>query len=283
MHEPPCTVRTMSRAELDIAVDWAAAEGWNPGLHDADCFYATDPDGFLIGLRANKPVAVLSVVKYGEAFGFLGFFIVKPQYRGQGYGRRIWKAGMSYLEGRSIGLDGVVEQQASYGKSGFVLAHRNIRYQGVAQAQQQPPHPAVPLASLPFDELLAYDRPFFPEQRAEFLRCWAGQPESNALGILDGGELAGYGVLRRCRSGFKIGPLFADSPALAEQLFVALQASAPEGAAIFLDVPEPNTEAVALAQRHGMSVVFETARMYKGRRPALPIERLFGITTFELG
>jgi hypothetical protein len=40
----------MSRQELDLAVDWAAAEGWNPGLHDANCFYAIDPNGFLIGL-----------------------------------------------------------------------------------------------------------------------------------------------------------------------------------------------------------------------------------------
>ncbi|HLA33082.1 MAG TPA: GNAT family N-acetyltransferase, partial [Pseudomonas sp.] len=30
----------MTRAEVDLAIDWAAAEGWNPGLHDADCFYA---------------------------------------------------------------------------------------------------------------------------------------------------------------------------------------------------------------------------------------------------
>jgi len=35
----------MSRQELDLAVDWAAAEGWNPGLHDANCFYAIDPTG----------------------------------------------------------------------------------------------------------------------------------------------------------------------------------------------------------------------------------------------
>jgi len=31
-------VRPMSEAELDLALDWAGAEGWNPGLHDARCF-----------------------------------------------------------------------------------------------------------------------------------------------------------------------------------------------------------------------------------------------------
>ncbi|MFD2271530.1 hypothetical protein ACFS07_11130 [Undibacterium arcticum] len=67
----------------------------------------------------------------------------------------------------------------------------------------------------------------------QFLRCWINQPQSTALGILRNGTLAGYGVLRSCRSGYKIGPLFADSPELAEHLFLALKAHAPEGAPIF--------------------------------------------------
>ena len=38
---------------------------------------------------------------------------------------------MARLEGRVVGLDGVVDQQANYQRSGFVLAHRNIRFGGV--------------------------------------------------------------------------------------------------------------------------------------------------------
>src|SRR5262245_49128429 len=40
-------IRTMSRAELGLALDWAAAEGWNPGLDDATPFHVADPAGFL--------------------------------------------------------------------------------------------------------------------------------------------------------------------------------------------------------------------------------------------
>ncbi len=36
-------VRRMTRSEVDLALDWAAAEGWNPGVHDAESFYAADP------------------------------------------------------------------------------------------------------------------------------------------------------------------------------------------------------------------------------------------------
>ncbi|MFC6519843.1 GNAT family N-acetyltransferase [Undibacterium arcticum] len=119
MQKSRYTIRVMTRQEVDIAIDWAAAEGWNPGLYDANCFYAADPNGFLIGLLGDEPIATVSVVKYGDSFGFLGFYIVKPAYRGKGYGIQIWNAGLAQLRGRTIGLDGVVDRQGNYQNSGL--------------------------------------------------------------------------------------------------------------------------------------------------------------------
>jgi hypothetical protein len=89
-------------------------------------------------------------------------------------------------------------------------------------------------------------------------RC-SGRPQGAALGVLRDGRLTGYGVLRACRNGFKIGPLFADDEGAAKQLFLALAAQAPDSP-VFLDVPEPDAAAIDLARRHNMKVVFETAR-----------------------
>lgn len=277
------TIRAMTRQEVDIAIDWAAAEGWNPGLYDANCFYAADPNGFLIGLLGDEPIAMISAVKYGDSFGFLGFYIVKAEYRGKGYGIQIWNAALARLKGRTIGLDGVVNQQGNYQNSGFTLAYRNIRYRGTGGGNFSTEPGVVPLSTLPFDEICAYDKPFFPNNRTQFLKCWIDQPQSTALGILRNRTLAGYGVLRICRSGYKIGPLFADNSELAERLFLALKAPVPEGTPIFLDTPAVNSAAVDLAKRHNMTVAFETARMYTGKSPDLPVNRLFGVTTFELG
>ena len=80
------TISPMSRADLDVAVGWAAAEGWNPGLEDADAFLAADPGGFLMGRLDGEPVACISVVRYGATYGFLGFYICRPEFRGQGLG-----------------------------------------------------------------------------------------------------------------------------------------------------------------------------------------------------
>ena len=276
-------IRTMTREEIDTAVDWAAVEGWNPGLHDADCFHAADPTGFFVGMVGDEPIATISAVKYGASFGFVGFYIVKPGHRGKGCGLRLWNAAIATLKGRNIGLDGVIDQQENYRKSGFALAYRNIRYQGVGSGAEQGDNDIVPLSSLAFDEIVRYDRSFFPDDRRHFLERWIAPPGSIAVGILDKRTLAGYGVMRPCRTGYKVGPLFADSPELAERLFGFFRAQVPASVPIFLDIPEVNRAACDLVKRHSMSAAFETARMYTGEFPRLPIDRLFGVTTFELG
>jgi hypothetical protein len=96
------------------------------------------------------------------------------------------------------------------------------------------------------------------------------------------GDMVGFGVARPCRVGVKVGPLFADDEATADALFEGLSAWTGDQP-IFLDVPETNAAARRLAERHGMSPVFATARMYAGEAPDEPVDRIFGVTTFELG
>lgn len=280
MREASFQIRAMTRVELDLMVDWAADEGWNPGLHDADCFHAADPDGFFVGLLDGEPIASISGVAYDDGFGFLGFYIVRPEHRGKGYGLAIWNACMDYLGGRNVGLDGVVAQQHNYRKSGYALAYSNVRYEGVGAAAAA--DDVVALSSVPFDRIAAYDRACFPARRDRFLRCWLAMPDSTGHAVLRDGALAGYGVRRRCRAGHKIGPLFADDDAVAETLFTALAGRIADEP-VFLDIPETNTAARSLVERHAMRPVFETARMYTEKAPEIALGRVFGVTTFELG
>jgi hypothetical protein len=267
-------------------VGWAAEEGWNPGLDDAAAFYAADPGGFLMGRLGDVPVASVSVVAYGDGFGFLGFYICRPEYRGKGYGYALWQAGIARLGSRTIGLDGVVAQQANYAKSGFVLVHRNIRYGGTATGGETADTHIVELgATRPIGmagSIAAYDRDFFPGPRERFNRNSIAPPGRRTLAFISDNTVRGYGSVRPCRTGYKVGPLFADDDSVAERLFGALT-SRLHGEQIFLDVPAPNSAAVALAERHGLTPGFETARMYRGRAPVLPLERIYGVTTFELG
>ncbi len=275
-------IRPMRRSDLDLALDWARDEGWNPGLDDAPAFFAADPSGFLMGFVDGEPVSCISVVKAGATFAFLGLYIVRPSHRGRGLGKAIWDEGMATAGSRTVGLDGVVAQQDNYRKSGFVLAHRSARWGGQVTGDLAP-HAAVrPIAVADWPAVLAYDATCFPENREAFLRIWLQQSARRTVGWFEDGKLRGYGSIRRAVEGYKIGPLFADDPAIAEALVATL--AAPVGLApIFIDIPEPNAAGAALATRLGLTPAFETARMYRGTDPHLQVDRIFGITTLELG
>jgi hypothetical protein len=274
-------VRRMTRGEADLIRGWAAAEGWNPGVYDAGCFYAADPEGFFLGELAGETVACLSCVAYDDAFGFLGQYIVRPGFRGRGYGLAVWRAGMAHLGGRNVGLDGVLAQVGNYERSGFAVAHHHIRFQG--EGGGPTPAGVVRLSEVPFEDVLAYDRRCFPAPRPGFLRGWVRLPESVALGCLRDGRLAGFGVARRGVDGFKVGPLFADDLAAAERLLRGLAAEV--GGPFCLDIPDDseNPAAGQLVGRFGMRELFRTARMYTRGRPQVDAGRVFGITTMELG
>jgi len=275
-------IRTMRPGEISMAVRWAAAEGWNPGLADHACFAVVDPKGFFIGELDGAPAATVSCVNYGTNFAFLGFYIVREDLRGRGFGLPIWNAAIAHAGPRVIGLDGVVAQQQNYRKSGFELAYANVRYGGTVTALDSPQAGIIGLAEVPLPVVGAYDATVFPARRTVFLRAWIGSPGHVGRALVRDGELVGWGVIRPCHKGHKVGPLVANERSIAEAVLTALVTGI-GGGEIFLDVPNVNPDAVALAQDLGLAPTFETARMYTGAIPPLRLERIFGVTSFELG
>ncbi len=272
----------MSRTDLDRAVEWAAREGWNPGLHDAECFYPVDPAGFFMAFDNDEPVGSISAVAYDHQFGFIGFFIVTPDHRGHTVGIELGRRALEHLNQHNVGLDGVEKKIRNYESIGFKLAYNNVRYEG-RQSDALEPTSAVPLDTLPPRLIQEYDARFFPAPRPAFLAAWISRPGTRGFAMLDGLRLTGYGVIRPCRKGFKLGPLFADNPSTADILLRSLTRTIPTGALFYLDVPAPNSAAVNLAKQYQMQPVFRTARMYSRAAPALPLDGIFGVTSFELG
>ncbi|MFF4116665.1 GNAT family N-acetyltransferase [Streptomyces sp. NPDC001714] len=268
-------------ADWPVIVGWAADEGWNPGLADTAAFFAQDPEGFFVGRVDGEPVSAISVVNYGADYAFLGWYLVRPDLRGQGHGLTTWKTALAHAGDRTVGLDGVVAQQDNYRQSGFELAYRTARFVGEAPAAETPagvrPARADDLAAI-----TAYDSACCPADRPRFVAAWLTAPGHRALVRHDGDRLAGYGVIRPGRDTLRIGPLFADTVEDARALFTALTAEA-AGEQVAIDVPETSAAGVALAEAAGFAPSFETARMYTGRVRDHARERVFGVTTLELG
>lgn len=284
-------IRPMIRNEVDQLVAWAAAEGWNPGNHDAELFWQTDPEAFIAADLHGEMIGGGAITAYGCEFGFMGFFIVRPEFRGRGLGNRIWHARRERLLGRlqpgaTIGMDGVFAMQPYYARGGFVFSHRNLRFRAEIPTHPETVKPEngqiLPLSRVPLEQVLAYDRGCFPATRRSFLSGWIAQPDALSLGCLDDDQLLGYGVVRRCGEGCKVGPLFANDGQTATALYTQLSEFA-AGDALFLDAPENNPAAMALVKQYTMKEVFGCARMYLGPPPKIAHQRVFGISTFELG
>ncbi len=274
-------IRTLSLPEIERLVDWAATEGWNPGLHDASAFHEADPGGFIGAFVDGDMVAGISAVAYGDAFGFIGLYICRPDARGRGHGRAVWDAGMARLAGRTIGLDGVPAQQANYRRMGFAPAYETIRYSGrLNGGQAGTGYRIVAVTDDLVGQAASVDRAHFPAPRAAFLQRWL-QPPHKALACVVDGEVRGFGVARACRSGFKVGPLFASDDDMAFALLAAVSAGC--AGDVHLDVPESRASFIAALVSRGLSPGFETARMYRGALHAPAPEGVFGVTTLELG
>jgi GNAT superfamily N-acetyltransferase len=275
-------ISNMNKSEVQTAIQWAQTEGWNPGVHDAECFYNTDPNGFYKATLNRQLVGAVSIVKYSSNFAFAGFYIVKPDYRGKGVGLTLLNFVLDTCKNLNLGIDGVVSMQQRYKQAGFKTAYNNTRYAGVINGKFS--NKCVVIQKADLSKIAAFDSRFFPVTRKKFLECWLYQKDGSALMMQDdvNGEIKGYGVIRKCFQGYKIGPLFAENKETAELLLSSLAVTA-SGAEVFLDVPEPNLAGVTLTKELGMVPVFSTVRMYTKAAPELPLNKIFGVTSFELG
>jgi ribosomal protein S18 acetylase RimI-like enzyme len=273
------TVRRMTPADLSMVLAWAAREGWNPGIDDADAFHAADPDGFFLNEVDGRPAAAVSVVNHDDRFAFLGLYICDPAYRGRGHGFAVWEAGLAHAGGRCVGLDGVPAQQANYESSGFVRQGRTVRYRA-AHTRQPLSH-----ATGHFDRqsVVAADIQASGILRTRYAEGWFLDTQTRRTLCLD--ECApseAFATYRVCQEGVKIGPFHAREIAGAEALLDCVPKEFGEGP-LFLDVPESSIALTELLERRGFEPVFDTARMYSGTPPVTMMPSFYAVTTLELG
>jgi GNAT superfamily N-acetyltransferase len=279
MSEP--LIGTMDLDEIRLAMAWAEREGWQPGVGDAVPFHATDPIGFFHASIDGRTVATLSVVRGSASVAFVGLYIVDPEHRGRGIGKALWENVLARFDGFTLGLDAVPAQVSAYESAGFAPSHVNARY---ASADLPAPDGRIKTqraTDVGYQDLVAFDARHFFAPRPRFLRSWTAGEGRDALVTTEDGEITGFAASRRTSAGHRIGPVFADDPDSASALILELAARA--GGPVAIDLPEANRAAVDLALSLGMERSFETTRMYRGPAPVLPLDRIYGITTLELG
>lgn len=216
----------------------------------------------------------------------MGFFILRPEYRSRGIGRKLWYQRRDTLlsrlnKGASIGMDGVIAMQPFYRKGGFEIAFRDERYEKTGIKFDTDKN-ISPVNDEDLESVLAYDKQCFGFARPQFMKPWLKIPGNKTFKYIQDGFLKGFAVMRKAFTGYKICPLFADNSVIAEELYKACLNSE-EGEKVYLDIPVVNQGAADLVKKYEAVYVFECARMYYGKPPEIDLEKVFGITTFELG
>jgi len=278
----------MNLADLNAAIRWAEKEGWNPIVHAANAYYASDPRGYFLLKNHHATLATLSKVKYDQGLVFMGFYMVDPLLRSQGYGKYLWdNVTETFVNDGYIGLDGVVAQIKNYQTSGFELYVTTSRYRydnNKHQAMDDLSASITLSTDFVMSDLIAYDQSIFSQNRTAFLKHWLQLPSAIRLMAYHKQNLCGYGQLVKAIDGYRVSPLFADSADIALYLFDKLCQSLPEHTPIYIDIPD-NHEAVPMfIKLFKPTKISESARMYyQGKQPQRLIHKEFGRTTLELG
>lgn len=274
-------IRTAKFEDMGFLISMASKEGWNPGIYDAEAFFAADNNGFFIGELNGVPISCISAVKYSD-YGFIGFYVVKEEFRAKGFGIKNWEHAMNYLGNINIGLDGVVAQTENYQKFGFKLAHSNARYSGKLNITTANKKNIIKANEADFEKLCEYDKEHFGASRNNFIGKWINLNESFSFCYVENQNIKGFGACRKTQNGFKIGPLFAENENIAEAIFLNLVSEIGDSE-FYLDINESFKPAVEFANKYQMTKVFETRRMYTKGPTKAKWDEVWGITSFELG
>ena len=273
------TMRNATREDLDLILDWAAEEGWNPGKDDATAFFAADSNGFYVADLGGVPIAAISVVNHDPNHAFLGLYLCRPEHRGQGHALALWTYALTHAQNRTVGLDGVPEQQANYARSGFMLTGQTVRYRGLLPETGHTDAIDAP----EIKALMGADRRAVGHAREAYSNAWfTATATRQTIQIAHSGDRPAFATFRTCGEGLKIGPLHAASEDEARALLAARPITTPQ-TPYFIDVPDSSPDLAKLVTSLGFEPVFQTARMYKGTPPESDPPLFYAVTTLELG
>ena len=281
-----------------IIINAMVKEGWGPGLQDAGCFMACDPTAGFVGELNGKPICCATMAKYGDSYAFGGSYIVSKEFRGKGYGTKVYDAALASVKHfPSIALISGLKREEINKSNGFrslfygAFFIFNIPTAIACFSETSITSPGVKIKRIEEvnkQALFKYDTTVFGFERHAFLSKWLRMTGSHARVASDSkGSIVGYTVGRPTfiKGSYKIGPLFADSEAIAEMLLKAVfeellrQVDPPP----VVCIDAPTEKATKLCERLQGKRSLELVYMVMNDLPGACFDKWFGYTTVQLG
>ena len=97
------------------------------------------------------------------------------------------------------------------------------------------------------------------------------------------GDIMGFGCIQPIEGGhYQIGPVFADTAEMGNQLMTKFVLNVPEGKKVGIDIPLDHPASVEFAKEHDMVEVLELYRMYTGKVLEFEMDKIFAFTTMGI-
>ncbi len=282
----------LQTSDIAAVTHMARQEGFAPGQGDVAIYRNTDRQGSWVGWIGGDRIGCITGVRYNVDYGFLGLYLVRPKWRGHGYGLQLWRHAMEHLADLPcIGLEAAPDRVDDYAGWGFAPASPTTRWQVVSDGSMPAPSWALGwqlLAddAIPEGAVQCFDAQREPSPRPHFLSQWLHHPAGSVLALIDsGGVCHGFGRIRPCLlvggEGWRIGPLMAETTDAAELLLQALLHRHP--GVVLIDAPGSNPAAARLLERLKFRPIGTTLRMYRGLAPTVSLDDVYGLACLELG
>ena len=285
----------LQTSDIPIVIEWARLEDFAPGIGDISIYRNTDQQGIWVGWNGNTPVGCIAGVKYNEAYGFIGLYIVQNDFRGRGYGHQLWDVALEHLNGVAcVGLEAAPSLIDTYEAYEFVAHSQTIRWQcfnhysreQLAFNNEYSGLQVIVGTGLSMNAVHEYDSKREITARHHFLTQWLSHPEGEVITLMDrNGACHGFARIRPCLlpigEGWRIGPILADTAELAQLLIESLLRD--HSGVVLIDSPETNQKATALLAGMGFKKVSATTRMYRGDVMPKSNDSVFGLACLELG
>ena len=265
-------------------------------LNFMDC----DPKAAFVGELNGKPICCATIAKYGDSFAFGGSYIVSKDFRGKGYGKKLCDAIMASVKHfPSIALISGLEREEINKRNGFRALFYGAFFvfnmpttvacfSEISESERSPVK-IKRIEEVNMQELFTYDTKVFGFERHAFLSKWLQLTGSHARVAIDSeGFIVGYTVARPTfiKESYKIGPLFADSEAIAEKLLKAVFEELfrqHEGPVSLVCIDAPTEKATKLCERLQGKRSFELVYMVMNGVPDACFDKWFGYTTVQFG
>lgn len=288
-------IRPLQDSDVPTVVQWARLEDFAPGIGDITIYRNTDRQGIWLGWQGDTPIGCIAGVKYNRAYGFIGLYIVRSEFRGLGHGHQLWNTALNHLDDVDcIGLEAAPKLIEHYREWGFRSDAKTVRWQLLNRtpndfAQDREEASGLEVirgVNLAMEAVHEYDAKREATPRHHFLTQWLSHPAGDVMTLMDQqGQCHGFARIRPCLlpigEGWRIGPILADSAELAHRLIGNLLAEHP--GVVLIDAPASNPGAGSVLTRLGFKQVSSTTRMYRGDVTPIPHDAVFGLACLELG